>query len=279
MSNKLKSVLLTVFGVFLVALGVSLFYVPNKIVSGGLSGFSTILFYSLHIPVSVTTAVLNVILSLLGLKILGKSFTIKTIACSLLLSVFLEICSYIPPVTDNILLGAIFGAVLYGFGIGLAFSQSASTGGTDILGRIAQHFFPHMPIGKLLLFIDGAIILGSYFVFHDANLILYGVIALTVSTYSIDYLIKKLNISKLAFVITSKGAEIAEHLISTSPRGITLFDVTGAYTNEKKHMLMCALKDSEMPEFQNKIKSIDQDAFTIFSESQQIVGNGFRVYR
>lgn len=279
MKSKIKSVFTVLFGVFLVAFAVSVFYAPNKVVSGGLSGFSTILLHTAKIPLSVTNAVANVILVLLGIRILGKDFIIKTLICSFILAGFMELCSHIPPITDNVMLAAVFGGALYGIGIGLALSQTASTGGTDILGRIAQHFFPHMAIGRLLLFIDGAVILTSFVVFRDFELIMFGVTALFVSTFSIDWLIRKLNISKLAFVITDKGEEIANYLVSTSPRGVTLIDVTGAFSHQEKTMLVCALKEREMPAFQKKISELDEHAFTIFSESQQIVGNGFHVYR
>ncbi len=279
MKMNIKSIISVLFGVFLVAFAVSVFYAPNKIVSGGLSGFSTILLHTAQIPLSVTNAVANILLVLIGIRILGKDFIVKTLICSLVLAGFMELCSHIPPITDNILLSAVFGGVLYGIGIGLALSQTASTGGTDILARIAQHYFPHISIGKLLLMIDGTVIASSFLVFQDLELILFGITALFVSTFSIDYFIRKLNISKLAFVITDKGKEIAKHLISTSPRGVTLVDVTGVFSGDRKTMLVCALKEKEMPAFQQKISQLDAHAFTIFSESQQIVGNGFHVYR
>lgn len=279
MKLKIKSWLTVLLGVFLVAFAVSVFYAPNKVVSGGLSGLSTILLHTAHIPLSVTNAIANIILILFGIRILGKSFIVKTLICSLVLAGFMELCSHIPPVTDNIMLSAIFGGVLYGFGIGFALSQTASTGGTDILGRIAQYYFPHVSIGKLLLMIDGAVILTSLFVFRDMELILFGVTALFVSTFAIDYLIRKLNVSKLAFVITDKGDKIAKHLISASPRGVTMINSTGAYSGDSKTMLVCALKEREMPEFQKRITELDENAFIIFAESQQIVGNGFHVYR
>ncbi len=277
--KRTKSALTTLAGIILVALAVSVFYLPNKVVSGGVSGFSTIIYYMLGVPASVTYAVVNILLSIIGACILGKRFIVNSFVCAMVLSGFIEVFSWMPPLTDNPLLATVFGGALYGFGIGLTFSQKSSTGGTDIVGRIFQHYFPHMSIGQLLLIIDGMVILASLFVFRDTNLILFGITALMVSSFSIDYLIRKLNISKLAFVITDKGADVANHLISTSPRGVTMFDVKGAYRNEKKYMLMCAIKEKEMPEFQKKIDELDENAFTIFSESQQIVGNGFHVYR
>ena len=108
---------------------------------------------------------------------------------------------------------------------------------------------------------------------------LFGILALFISTFAIDFIIRKLNVSKLAFVVSDKGEEIAQKLVSTSPRGVTVVNATGAYTKEDVKMLVCALKESEIPKFQEKILETDGAAFIIFSESTQIVGNGFYVYR
>ena len=116
-------------------------------------------------------------------------------------------------------------------------------------------------------------------VFRNVELTLFGIITLFISSYSIDLVISKLNISKIAFVITDKGEEISQTLVSTSPRGVTLVDVKGAYTNSEKQMLFCALKESETEAFQKKILAIDGSAFIVFSESQRINGNGFYLYK
>lgn len=273
------SYLKILIGLITTAAAISLFFTPNRIVSGGVSGMSTILYHMFSVPPGLSFALINLVLLIIGIKLLGKSFIVKTIIGAALLSVFVQLFSYFPPVTDDVFLASIFGAVLYGFGIGLTLAEGASTGGTDILGRIIQHFFPYVSIGRLLLFVDAVVIMISLMVFKTVNLALYGIVALAVSTFAIDLLIRKLNISKLAFVMTPKGEEIAKHLISTSPRGVTVFNATGAYTGNSLNMLMCALKEKEIPEFQRKVLSIDKDAFIIFSESQQIVGNGFLVYR
>ena len=277
--NTIKSYSIIFFGLILIAIGVSNFYVPNKVVSGGVSGMGTILYHTLHIPTGISFGVINLIFIIIGIKVLGKKFIIKTVAAFGVLSVLIEIFAMFPPITNNPMLATIFGAILYGFGIGLTLVQGASSGGTDILGRIFQHFFPQMPIGKLLLIIDSAVILTSLIVFKEVNYTLYGIIALAVSTFAIDLLIQMLNISKLAFVMTDKGEEIARKLVSTSPRGVTIVDAVGAYTIEKREMLVCALKANEIKDFQAKILDIDPTAFIIFSESQQIVGNGFYVYK
>lgn len=277
--SKRKRVLMTILGTMMTGLAIGVFLTPNKIVGGGASGISTILFHTVGIKPGISFYIINIIFLAMGLKLLGKKFVVETLLGTLLLSIFTEVFSFVPIYTENLILSTVFGGVLYGLGIGLAFAAGASTGGTDILGRIIQIKLPHIPIGKLLLGVDGIIIAVSACIFRNIELVLYGIIALFIISYSIDWVISKLNVSRIAFVITDHGEEISEKLISTSPRGVTQINVRGTYTNMDKKMLFCALKESEAEKFQNKILDIDPDAFIVFSESQRIKGNGFYLYK
>lgn len=279
MKEKIKSYFLIIFGTTITAMAISMFFVPNKIVNGGTSGLSTIIFYTVGMKPAIANTIMNAILLLISFICFGWEFVVKTLFSIGLLNVMIEVFSYFPPVTDNIMLATIFGAVLYGLGIGIVLSQRSTTGGTDILGRLIQYKFPQWKIGKILLGVDFCVIFLSFVTFKTTEAVLYGTIALFISTMSIEWLMKSLNISKLAFVISDKGKEISEVLVHTSPRGVTLVDVTGVYSNAPKQMLVCALKESELPKFQSKILQEDKDAFIIYSESQQIIGNGFCVYR
>lgn len=266
-------------GVVMVAFAISNFYTPNRIVSGGVSGISTVLFHAFGIQPGVSFAVINIALLAIALRVLGFSFVKDTVLGATLVSFLVQVFSYIPPLTTDTFLAAIIGSALYGFGIGLALIEGASTGGTDILGRLVQCAFPYVKIGTLLLAVDAAVILLSLCVFRTVDLALYGIIALFVSTFSINLLISKLNVSKLAFVVSDKGVEISKYLVGHSPRGVTVIDSVGAYTMKHNKVLLCALKEKELPHFRDEVLKIDQQAFIIFSESQQIVGNGFRVYK
>lgn len=277
--NKIKLMLLTVLGSFITAIGVSLFYLPGKIVSGGVSGLATVCYHAIGIEPGITYGVLNLVLLFFALFVIGRGFVVKTLLGAGSLSLFVQLFSYLPPVTSDPVLATVFGSLFYGLGIGIAFLSGASTGGTDIAARIIQHFNPSIAIGRLLMVVDGVIILISLIAFKEIDLILYGIVALAISTFAVDYLISKMNISKLAFVITSKGEELSKMLVSTSPRGVTLIKAQGAYTGEDREVLVCALKNSEIPAFQRKIEDFDPSVFIIYSESQQIVGNGFYVYR
>lgn len=276
--EKIKSYIIILFGVTLTGMAISVFLVPNKIVNGGASGLATVIYYTTGLKTSLANAIINAVLLLFALLCFGWKFVVKTLFGIVMLTVQIEVFSHVPPLTDNMMLAAIFGSVLYGMGIGIVLSQGSTTGGTDILGRLIQHKFPHWKIGKILLGVDLSVIFLSFITFRATEGVLYGIIALFISSTTIDMLMKNLNISKLAFVITDKGTEISDFLIHTSPRGVTLVDVTGVYTNTPKQMLICALKESELPEFQRKILGKDEGAFIIYSESQQIVGNGFYIY-
>lgn len=232
--TKMKSIFLTIFGTMITGFGVGVFLTPNKIVGGGVSGLSTILYHTMSVPPGVSFLVINLLFLLIGFKILGKSFTAKTLFGAALISFFTQIFSYIPLYMENIILATLFGGALYGLGIGLGFAAGASTGGTDIVGRLIQHKFSTVPIGKLLLFVDGIIILISLMVFRNIELTLFGIISLFIASYSIDFIIGRLNVSRIAFVITEKGDEISKQLISTSPRGVTIINVVGAYTQRKR---------------------------------------------
>lgn len=283
MKNKSKTMIkryaIIIFGVILTALGISIFYTPNRIVNGGVSGLSTVLYHALGIQPGVSFAVINIVLLLLALKFLGTQFVKDTILGAALISLFVQLFTYLPPMTSDPMLAAIFGAVLYGFGIGLTLTQGASTGGTDILGRLVQCIFPNAKIGSLLMIVDIIVIIVSLAVFGTVDLALYGIVALFLSSFSINWLISKLNVSKLAFVVSDKGLEISKFLVSHSHRGVTIIDSVGAYTMKENKVLMCALKESELTYFRKSILKIDDSAFIIFSESQQIIGNGFRVYK
>ena len=277
--KKTTSLLLTLIGTMITGFAIGSFLTPNMIVGGGASGISTILFHTFKIQPGLSFFILNILFILMGLKVLGKEFILKTLVGISIVSIFTQIFSNFPIITENLMIATLFGGFLYGFGIGLSFAAGASSGGTDIIGRIIQTKFPYVPIGKMLLFVDGIIITISLIAFKDIELVLFGILALVVSSTSIDLVISRLNISRIAFVITDKGEEIASTLVSTSPRGVTLIDAKGAYTKEDKKMLFCALKEVESEDFQKKILEIDPTAFIVFSESQRIKGNGFSLYK
>ncbi len=274
-----KNYIVMTVGVMLASVGISLFYVPCKVVSGGATGIATILYHTLNIPADISLTAINVLLFLLCLVVLGKQAVTSSLYGTLMVSVFTRVFSYVPQPTENILLAALFGGAFFGCGVGIVFSVGGTTGGTDIVGRLLQHKFKEAPIGKLMLVADGLIILSSFIVFNDTDLLLAGILALVVSSFAIDTVIARMNASKNVFVITDKGEEIAKTLVSSSKRGVTLLNAKGAYTDTAKNLLFCVMKENDLINFKKVVLQIDPDAFIVFCEAQKIIGNGFRLYK
>ncbi|MDD6735631.1 MAG: YitT family protein, partial [Clostridiales bacterium] len=227
MKEFLKSQLIIVTGITLTAIATGLFYLPNEIVTGGVSGIATIL-YQLGIPPGAVYLILNIVLLALSYRILGKRFVLNSVFSVIVLSVLVQVFSQMPPVTDDLFLASFFGSCLFGTGAAMTFASGANTGGTDIIGRLIQSKYPYFPIGLLLLIIDGIIILISLFVFKNIKLALYGLFGLIASSIIIDFFIDRLNASKLAFVITDKGEQISKMIIENSRRGVTVLNARGA---------------------------------------------------
>ncbi len=278
MLKKLKSYLIISLGLALTAISTGQFYIPNSIVTGGVSGIATIL-SRIHIPPGAVFLVINLALLFFSSKVLGRDFVKKSILSVIILSVFVQISDLLPPLTDDIFLATVFGSVLFGIGASLAFTENANTGGTDIIGRLIQSRYPYFPIGTLLLIIDGIIILVSLIIFRNIELALYGLLGLFISAAVIDFFIGKLNSSKLAFVITEKGEQISKMIIQNSRRGVTVLNARGAYSAARKNLLLCALKNKQIPAFHKMIVEIDPNAFIIFTKSEKIYGLGFYVYK
>lgn len=276
----LKKYGIVTLGTMLMGAGVSCFYVPCRVVGGGVSGLSTILYYLAGIPADVSVTVINLILFIIAGLVLGKRFAFGSLYGLITVSLAIRLFSYVPALTQNTLMAAIYGGFLYGCGAGLALSVGASTGGTDIIGRLLQHRFPHLPIGKLLLVVDGLVIAASVVYFRDSELLLAGVLALVISTGTVDMLMRKLNRATMALVVTEKGEELAARLVQCAPRGITLLEGRGAYSGAEKRLLLCVLKEAEVAEyFQQTVQEVDSQAFVIFSQAEKIMGNGFSVYK
>ncbi len=274
-----KKYLLLCLGCIIYSTGVSLFYIPNKIVTGGISGFSNILYHTMHLSPGATMFITNAILVIIGFRALGKTAIIDALVSNTIISVLFEVLILFPPITTDMFLATIFGAALYGAGLGICFAIGANTGGTDIIARIVQVKNSEIPIGKILLGVDGCILLASLIVFKNVDLCLCGIGAMFIASSVIDVVIKNLNVSKFVFVITDKGELLSEKLVSSSPRGVTMCEAMGAYTKTNKQVLMCALKSNEIQKFQRRVLKIDPGAFVVFTEAQQIVGKGFKVYK
>ena len=265
-------------GSLLTALGINLFLAPNKIAAGGVSGIAIILHYLTKVPIGATMLTINVILFIMAFLILGRSFGLKSIYATVILSVFVDGLAQIIPnswAVQDLLLAVLFGDFLTGIGIAMVLSRDASTGGTDIIAMILTKF-TGIDVGKTLLFVDFLVTLFAAISFGKI-IGMYSLLAVIVNTTTIDYVLEGISTSFKVIVITIKGKKIAERIIKELNRGVTILEVTGAYTGEKRDMLWIILKrPREMIKLRNIVKEEDPTAFMTVSHIREVLGKGFR---
>jgi len=266
-----------VFGLFLYSFGWTGFLLPNGIMTGGVTGIAALVFFSSKIPVGITYFCINGILLLLSIKILGFKFSVKTIINVIILTFLLTVFQTIikaPLVKGEPFMSCVLGGVLCGLGLGLVFNFKGSTGGTDIIAMII-HKYRNISIGKGLLICDILIICSSYIVFHSIEKIVYGIVVMGVSSYTVDMVLNGARQSVQFFIFSDKYEEIADTIIEQAHRGCTILDGTGWYTKKPSKALVVMAKKNESVTIFRIVKNIDPSAFISQSSVIGVFGNGF----
>lgn len=273
---KIREYLYLLMGSIIIALAFNTYLNPNGIVTGGVSGISTIVEYKLGIEAAYTQWALNIPIFIIGLMILGKSFGFKTIFGSIVLPLFIYLTKDIQPLTDEYLLAAIFGGIGVGIGLGLVFRGKGSTGGTDLLAQII-HKLTGISLGMSVLIMDG-IIVASAGIFFDIERAMFAVISLYIVSKVIDMVQLGLRTSKIAYIISNKQEEITEVILIEVNRGVTILNGTGGYTKENRKILMVALSQKDITKLKETVKMIDSNAFIIVTNTHEVLGEGFKNY-
>lgn len=294
MLQVIKEYGLVTLGVLAYAIGWTIFLLPNNLIGGGVSGFSSILFYATGVPMGVTYLVLNVILLIVGTKILGTGFGGKTIYAIVMTSILLAVLPKVIPhdfitefaLTNGKLICTILGGVIAGIGIGLSISQGGSTGGTDIVALLWCKFHASSP-GRVILIVDIVIILSSFLFpsYDEAGvqldfseklaIIVYGLIQVTVSGYAVDLYISGSKQSVQAFIFTKKVDEMADTIAFEMKRGVTVIPTKGWYSKDDGQVLMVVTRKSDLNMLLRRVKSVDPDAFLSVSTVMGVYGKGF----
>lgn len=273
-----RDIVLVTTGAFLTAVSVNWVFVPNQIVTGGLTGIGILLEYALDVPISLTTLVLNVPLFVAGWRMLGgQAFGLKTLYGFTVLAGWIQLTTPLRqiPLTDEPLLACVYGGALLGAGLGIVFRGRATTGGTDLLARLVQKLTGISP-GILLLVIDGIIIASAALLFNVER-ILYALVSLFVTGKTIDFVQEGLARSKVAYIISSRNHQIKDEILYTLDRGVTQLEAVGGYTGEERRILLCVVDQSEVSNLKELVRSIDPSAFVIVSDAHEVLGEGFRL--
>jgi uncharacterized membrane-anchored protein YitT (DUF2179 family) len=263
-------------GAFILALGINVFLVPVKISTGGISGIATVLYHIMHIPMSITTLIINLTLFFFGYKTLKKSSVLKNLAGIVFLSLFLQLTESIPGYSEDIMISAIFGGILVGLGVGLTVLREGSTGGSDFAALMLNKIIPHISVASFILLIDSAVILASGIAFNDVTIMFYSVLSLYISTKVTDFVLVQGDFAKSMYIISEKNEEIAKYIMTVLERGVTGIYSRGMYNNKDSNMLMCVVKSKEVQSIHNEIKKLDNNAFIIISDVREVRGEGFK---
>ena len=263
-----------IIGAAIVAVGFNVFLLPNEVASGGVSGISTILKGVFGWEPGFVQYAFNIPLFISGVIFLGKQFGARSLAGTLTLPLFVILTSGWEPATLNPLLGALFGGISVGVGLGIVFRGNASTGGTDLAAQIIAKY-TGLTLGTSVMLIDGLIVLSAALVF-DVEKGLYALIGLFVTTKTIDIIQLGFSQSKMVYIITNKQEEIRDAIYTEINRGVTKLPAVGGYTDAEKPILLVVVYQTEFSKLKHVIKAVDPTAFVIVSDAYEVLGEGFK---
>ncbi len=271
--------LMIVIGCAAFALGFDLFLAPHCINVGGVSGMGQLLSHGTGFgSVAMWVLIINIPLFFLSIKGVGRKFFLGSLLGVALSTVFLEWFLVIPAPETDPLLACLYGGLLTGFGLGLVLTAGASTGGVDIVARLLRPKFPNMPIGRIMLCIDIVTVALTGLVFADVNKALYSAVTLYVCDMVLDSIVYGLDFSTVAMIVSDQHEAISEQICQKLDRGVTLLHGQGYYSGQDKLVMLTVIKKRQAAELKQLIMDVDPDAFIIFQQAHQVLGEGFKRY-
>ncbi len=276
--REAKDYIMIAIGMISYAVGWTVFLLPNDITTGGVPGIASIVYWATGIPVQYTYFTLNALLLLLALKILGFKFCVKTIFAVFFLtftvSVMQQITVGMTILHSQPFMACVLGASFCGAGIGIAFSNNGSTGGTDIIAAIINKY-RDVSLGRIVMLCDLIIISCSYFVLNDWEKVVYGYVTLYVCSFVLDQIVNNTHQSVQFFIISKHYKEIGERIVNDMHRGVTILDGKGFYTGNDINVMFVLAKKRESNNLFRLIKDIDPKAFVTQSNVKGVYGEGF----
>lgn len=261
------------------ALGFDLFLEPNDLNAGGVTGLAMILIRVLGFgSVGVVSVVMNLPLFAVGGMKIGKRFFVGSLAGLLASSAFLELFAALPCVETEPLLGALYGGLLCGLGLGIVFAAGASTGGSDIVVRLLKLKYENVPIGTINIVFDALVAALTGLAFRDVSRALYSGVAIFVTGQIIDAVVYRFDYSKVALIISAEHERIAREIGFRLDRGATYLNGEGSYSGESRKVVFTVVKRQQVADLKRLVVEIDPKAFIVVQEAHQVLGEGFSRY-
>ena len=270
--------LMLFLGVVLQAFAMRLFMIPAHLVSGGVAGVSLIINFLTDIPIGLLVFLFNIPLLFLGWRYLGGVwFAFRSLFSIVFFSLFVDLFALFLPesgVTDDVMLNAIYGAILSGIGLGLVFRGKGTTGGTDILGRILNHRLG-ISISTAYLITDSVVILLGGLVFNW-ELALYGMGVIYVTGLAAQAAFEGRAVYRCAMIVSKEPKVVSKAVMEKLDRGVTLLFGEGGYTAQKRDVIYLVVTQSEIPRLKDIVQDVDPDALMVIGQVHEALGNGFR---
>jgi len=274
--QHIKSYVMITLGLLIFAFGWTAFLIPAGIVGGGVTGISSLIFFSTGLPVGIVNLVINGILVLIAMKILGAKFGINTVFGILMSSFFFILLQHYikQPLVDDPFMCALIGAMLSGLGVGIAFSNGGNSGGTDIVALLVTNYYNISP-GRVIIYIDIAIIASSYLLFHSIEKIVFGYVVMGVFGYTLDMVIEGSKQSYQIMVFSKNNEEVANRIGNEIQRGVTLIKGIGWYTKNEQNVLLVIAQKTDKQAIMKIIKECDDNAFISIAKVSGVFGKNF----
>lgn len=275
---NIGDVLILIIGCLLMSVSINMFFNPHDIAPGGLTGVSILVNTLTGLPIWLINISIDLPLFIFAFRILSKKDSIKTALGIAFLTSSLKITenlSYVH-VTDDVLLSTISGAILMGISLGLIFRINGSTGGTDLIGLLANKFMPSLSVPKLMGMADGVIVILSGVISQRLEIALYSAIALYIIVKVSDIMVEGINTSSSFTIISDKYKEIGIAINEELERGATILKGEGFYTNNEKNVLLVVVSKKQVVTLKKLVKSIDENAFIIINDIYEALGEGFK---
>jgi uncharacterized membrane-anchored protein YitT (DUF2179 family) len=275
--------ILLFIGATVQAIALRLFLVPANLASGGVTCISQLINHFTGWPIGLMVLIGNLPLFLLGWRFLGGlRFSLRTAFAVLVYSLVVDLLPrfHILPtngITDDIFLNSLYGAVVSGIGYGLVYRARGTSGGSDILARILNHY-RSISMTQSYLMVDSAVILAAGFVFGWKEA-LYAIITLYVSGIVAENVLEGSGTVRTAMVVTRQAKLISERVLEEMERGVTILQGTGAYTGNERPVIYCVITRSEVAQLKSIVREIDPQAFIVIGQAHEALGEGFKPLR
>lgn len=277
--KKYGWILTTIAGSAIFALGFDLFLMPNDLNPGGISGLSMIIVELLGFgSVGTLSILINLPLFLLGGIKIGKRFFFGSLLGMTVSSLLIDALAFLGLTGTEPLIGALYGGVVCGLGLGMVFVCGTSTGGSDILVRLLKLRYRNVPIGQISMTFDAIVVILTGLVFQDVTKALYTGVTVFVCGKVVDAVVYRFDYSKVALIVSKEYEEIARQIGIKLDRGATFLHGEGSYSGRQTKVVLAAIKRQQLAELKELVTAIDPEAFIIVQEAHQVLGDGFSRY-